>query len=333
MAIELARLGARPVLIARTQGGLEETDDAIRAAGGESTLLPLDLTDAEQVEAIGPSLLQRFGRLDVLVHAAATLGRLTPVGDIQPPDWDAVIGVNLAAFWHLVRTCDRLLRAAPAGRAVILTDSLARDPRAYWGAYGATKAAQEHLALTWAAETRTTRLRVNLFEPGPVATRLRAQAMPGEDPRSLPLPAHIAPAIAALCCPIEATARCHRRSRRLAPPGDRLRHAAGRLPAHPQPVDLREEVVADRSTIGQLAAAAPRYPESSRRRSVRAATVARNRWQILERIAQTIGMIDAQAVDFPLFDHLAETIVDRLEDFGPLGRQARPGVDTSKKRR
>ncbi len=204
VAIELARLGARPVLIGRTQGGLEETDDAIRAAGGESTLLPLDLTDAEQVEAIGPSLLQRFGRLDILVHAAATLGRLTPVGDIQPSDWDAVVGVNLAAFWHVVRTCDRLLRAAPAGRAVILTDGLARDPRAYWGAYGATKAAQEHLALTWAAETRTTRLRVNLFEPGPIATRLRAQAMPGEDPRSLPLPAHIAPAIAALCCPIEA---------------------------------------------------------------------------------------------------------------------------------
>ena len=204
VAIELARLGARPVLIARTQGGLEETDDAIRAAGGESTLLPLDLTDAEQVEAIGPSLFQRFGRLDILVHAAATLGRLTPVGDIQPPDWDAVIAVNLAAFWHLVRTCDRLLRAAEAGRAVILTDGLARDPRAYWGAYGATKAGLEHLALTWAAETRTTRLRINLFEPGPIATRLRAQAMPGEDSRNLPLPAHIAPAIAALCCPIEA---------------------------------------------------------------------------------------------------------------------------------
>jgi NAD(P)-dependent dehydrogenase (short-subunit alcohol dehydrogenase family) len=204
VAIELARLGARPVLIARTQGGLEETDDTIRAAGGESTLLPLDLTDAEQVEAIGPSLFQRFGRLDILVHAAATLGRLTPVGDIQQSDWDAVIAVNLAAFWHLVRTCDRLLRAAEAGRAVILTDGLARDPRAYWGAYGATKAGLEHLALTWAAETRTTRLRVNLFEPGPIATRLRAQAMPGEDPRSLPLPAHIAPAIAALCCPIEA---------------------------------------------------------------------------------------------------------------------------------
>jgi NAD(P)-dependent dehydrogenase (short-subunit alcohol dehydrogenase family) len=204
VAIELARLGARPILIARTQGGLEETDDAIRAAGGEATLLPLDLTEGDQLEAIGPSLLQRFGRLDILVHAAAALGRLTPVSHIQPNDWADVVGVNLAAGWHLIRTCDKLLRAAPAGRAVVLTDGLARDPRAYWGAYGATKAALEHLWLTWAAETRTTRLRVNLFEPGPIATRLRAQAMPGEDPRSLPLPAHIAPAIAALCCPIEA---------------------------------------------------------------------------------------------------------------------------------
>lgn len=204
VAIELARLGARPVLVARTQGGLEETDDAIRAAGGEATLLPLDLTEGEQVEAIGPSLLQRFGRLDILVHAAAALGRLTPVGHIQPRDWADVVGVNLAAGWHLIRTCDPLLRAAEAGRAVVLTDGLAREPRAYWGAYGATKAGLEHLVLAWAAETRTTRLRVNLFEPGPVATRLRAQAMPGEDPRSLPLPAHIAPAIAALCCPIEA---------------------------------------------------------------------------------------------------------------------------------
>ena len=204
VAIELARLGARPVLVARTQGGREETDDTIRTAGGEATLLPLDLLDGAQVEAIGPSLLQRFGRLDILVHAAAALGRLTPVSHIQPNDWADVVGVNLTAGWHLIRTCDPLLRTADAGRAVIVTDGLVRDPRAYWGAYGATKAALEHLVLTWAAETGTTRLRVNLFEPGPVATRLRAQAMPGEDPRSLPKPDYLAPAIAALCFPIEA---------------------------------------------------------------------------------------------------------------------------------
>ena len=203
-AVELARLGARPVLVARTQGGLEETDDAIRAVGGEATLLPLDLTEAEQVEAIGPSLFQRFGRLDILVHAAAALGRLTPVSHIQPHDWSDVVAVNLAAGWHLIRTCDRLLRAAEAGRAVVLTDGLTRQPHAYWGAYGATKAGLEHLVLSWAEETRTTRLRVNLFDPGPVATRLRTQAMPGEDPTSLPKPEHVAPAIAALCFPMEA---------------------------------------------------------------------------------------------------------------------------------
>jgi NAD(P)-dependent dehydrogenase (short-subunit alcohol dehydrogenase family) len=204
VAVELARLGARCVLVARTQGGLEETDDAIRAVGGEATLLPLDLTDVAQVEAIGPSLFQRFGRLDILVHAAAALGRLTPVSHIQPQDWAEVVAVNLAAAWHLIRTCDRLLQASDAGRAVVLTDGLTRAPRAYWGAYGATKAGLEHLVLSWAAETRTTKLRVNLFDPGPVATRLRTQAMPGEDPTSLPKPAHIAPAIAALCFPVEA---------------------------------------------------------------------------------------------------------------------------------
>ena len=115
-----------------------------------------------------------------------------------------MVGVNLAAGWRLIRTCDPLLRAAEAGRAVFLTDSLAREPRAYWGAYGATKAGLEHLALTWAEETRTTRLRVNLFDPGRWRRGCAPQALPGEDPRNLPLPAHIAPAIAALCCPIEA---------------------------------------------------------------------------------------------------------------------------------
>jgi NAD(P)-dependent dehydrogenase (short-subunit alcohol dehydrogenase family) len=204
VAVELARLGARPVLVARTQGGLEETDDAIRAAGGEATLLPLDLQEGEQVDAIGPSLLQRFGRLDILVHAAGALGRLTPVSHIQPRDWAEVVAVNLSAAWRLIRSCEPLLRLAEAGRAVAITDGLVRAPRAYWGAYGATKAGLEHLWLTWAAENNTTRLRVNLFEPGPVATRLRWQAMPGEDASALPKPEHIAPAIAALCCPIEA---------------------------------------------------------------------------------------------------------------------------------
>ncbi len=202
-AVELARLGAQVVITARTQGGLEETDDAIRAVGGTATLLPLDLTEGDQIDAIGPSLFQRFGRLDILVHAAAALGRLTPVAHIMPNDWAEVIAVNVTATWHLIRTCDPLLRNAEAGRAVFLTPDRARAPKAYWGTYGATKAAMENLVLTWADEVKTTRLHVNLFDPGPTATRMRGRAMPGEDPTTLPQPADIAPALAALCLPTE----------------------------------------------------------------------------------------------------------------------------------
>jgi NAD(P)-dependent dehydrogenase (short-subunit alcohol dehydrogenase family) len=202
-AIALARLGARVVITARTQGGLEETDDAIRAAGGEATLLPLDLRDGSQIDAIGPSLFQRFGRLDVLVHNAGALGRLTPVAHILPDDWTDVVAVNLSAAWRLIRTCDPLLRQAPAGRAVFVTESRAREPRAYWGAMGSTKAGMEHLVLTWAQEVATTSLRVNLFDPGPVATRMRSNAFPGEDRSALPTAEAVAPALAALCLPTE----------------------------------------------------------------------------------------------------------------------------------
>jgi NAD(P)-dependent dehydrogenase (short-subunit alcohol dehydrogenase family) len=192
------------VITARTQGGLEETDDAIRTIGGTATLLPLDLTEGAQIDAIGPSIYQRFGRLDALVHNAGALGRLTPVAHILPNDWSDALSVNLAAAWHLIRTCDPLLRNAAAGRAVFVTDARARAPKAYWGTYGATKAGMEHLVLTWADEVRITRLRVNLFDPGPTATRLRGQAMPGEDPTALPQPEGVAPQLAALCLPSEA---------------------------------------------------------------------------------------------------------------------------------
>jgi NAD(P)-dependent dehydrogenase (short-subunit alcohol dehydrogenase family) len=131
------------------------------------------------------------------------LGRLTPVAHILPNDWADALAVNLNAAWHLIRTCDPLLRNAEAGRAAFVTDERARAPKAYWGTYGATKAGTEHLVLTWADEVRTTRLRVNLFDPGPTATRLRGQAMPGEDQTVLPKPEQIAPTLAALCLPTE----------------------------------------------------------------------------------------------------------------------------------
>jgi NAD(P)-dependent dehydrogenase (short-subunit alcohol dehydrogenase family) len=199
-AIELARRGAQVVITARSQGGLEETDDLVRAAGGAATLIPLDLVQkAEQIDLLGPNIVARFGRLDILVHNAGALGTLTPVAHITPRDWADVVGVNLTASWRLIRTCDPPLRAGDAGRAVFVTSGAAQRARAYWGAYGATKAALDHLVQAWAAEVETTALRVALFSPGPVATRMRAAAFPGEDASTLPTPDEVAPAIAALC--------------------------------------------------------------------------------------------------------------------------------------
>ncbi|MDA8250946.1 MAG: SDR family NAD(P)-dependent oxidoreductase [Rhodospirillales bacterium] len=203
VAVELARRGAQVVITARSQGGLEETDDAIRAAGGSATLLPLDLMDGAALDRLGPSLFERFRQLDILVGNAAALGLLTPVPHIQDRDWAEVVGVNLAAGLRLIRSCAPLLLAGEAGRAVFVTSGIVRRPTAYWGAYGATKAALEHLVLSWAEETRRTRLRVNLFDPGVVATRLRATAMPGEDPATLRRPEEVAPALADLCAPAE----------------------------------------------------------------------------------------------------------------------------------
>ena len=176
-------------------------DDKIRAAGGKSSLLPLDLMEGDDVDKIGPSVFERFGRLDILVSNAAALGKLTPVPHILPKDWANVVGVNLAANWHLIRSCGPLLNIAPAGRAVFITTARVQRPRAYWGAYGATKAAMEHLVMTWAEETRGTNLRINLFDPGVIRSRLRADIMPGEDPATLPPPESVAPQIADLCMP------------------------------------------------------------------------------------------------------------------------------------
>ena len=205
LAVELARLGAHLVLIARTQGGLEETDDAIRAAAGRgATLLPMDLQRQEkELDMVGPSIVERFGRLDILVHNAGALNKLTPVAHIEPRDWAEVVAVNLTAAWRLIRTCDPPLRASDAGRAVFVTTGRVPRPRAYWGMYGATKAGMEHLVQTWAQEVEKTPLRVNLADPGVVATKMRATAFPGEDPATLPQPEDIAPALAALCMPAE----------------------------------------------------------------------------------------------------------------------------------
>jgi NAD(P)-dependent dehydrogenase (short-subunit alcohol dehydrogenase family) len=205
VAVELAKLGAHCVLVARTQGGLEETDDAIRqATGREATLLPFDLQRQEkEVDMLGPSIVERFGRLDVLVHAAGVLTKLTPVAHIEPRDWAESVAVNMTAAWRIIRTCDPPLRASDAGRALFLTTGGLAEHAPFWGMYGATKAGMQHLVLTWAKEVAKTSLRVNCADPGTVATRLHAQAYPGIDPRTLKQPAEVAPALAALCLPAE----------------------------------------------------------------------------------------------------------------------------------
>ncbi len=203
VARSLARQGAHCVLTARSPGGLEETDDLIRAERegvDPATLLPLDLLDGAAIDRIGPTLANRFGRLDILVHAAAALGALTPVPHIDERDWERTLSVNVTASWRLIRTAAPLLLRAPAGRAVFLTDAHAGRPLAYWGMLGAGKAAMQNLVLSWADEVSgQDRLRVNLFDPGTVATRMRAQAMPGEDASRLPGPEQVADAVVAVC--------------------------------------------------------------------------------------------------------------------------------------
>ncbi|WP_137181484.1 SDR family NAD(P)-dependent oxidoreductase [Roseomonas sp. AR75] len=205
LALQLATMGAQCVLLARTQGGLEEVDDAIRGATGRgATLLPMDLQRQEkELDMLGPSIVERFGRLDILVHAAGVLNKLTPVAHIEPRDWNEVVAVNMTAAWRLIRTCDPPLRASDAGRAVFLTSFALDAHTAYWGMYGAAKAGMEHLALTWAAEVSKTPLRVNIADPGEVGTYLRAHAFPGQDKAKLRTPQDVAPGLAALCTPEE----------------------------------------------------------------------------------------------------------------------------------
>jgi NAD(P)-dependent dehydrogenase (short-subunit alcohol dehydrogenase family) len=200
-ALKLAEAGAHVIAVARTVGGLEELDDAIRAAGGAATLVPLDLKDSPAIDRLGTALNERYRRLDVLVANAAILGVLSPLGHVEPKAWDEAIAVNVTANWRLIRAMDPLLQASDAGRAVFVTSGITSHPRAYWGAYAASKAALEMMTRIYAAETETTRVRVNLFNPGPTRTRLRAQALPGEDQTTLEPPDKPAARIVDLCLP------------------------------------------------------------------------------------------------------------------------------------
>ena len=200
-ALALARAGAHVVAVARTVGGLEELDDRIREAGGEATLAPLDLKDTDGIARLAAALTERYRRLDVLVGNAAVLGALSPLDHIEPKTWDEVMAVNVTANWHLIRFMDPLLKRADAGRAVFLSSGSASKAVAYWGPYAVSKVALEMLVRTYAAETATTAVRANLFNPGATRTRMRAGAMPGEDPMTLPAPEAVAEKIVALCLP------------------------------------------------------------------------------------------------------------------------------------
>lgn len=193
VAERFAAEGAKLVLVARTVGGLEETDDAVRRAGGQpATLLPLDLRDFDKIDQLGAALFERFGRLDILVGNAGVLGTLSPTGHIQPEVWQQVLDINLTANWRLIRSLDALLRASDAGRAVFVTSGAAAGAFPYWGAYATSKAALEMLVRTYAAEVAKTALKVNLLDPGVVRTRMRAQAFPGEDAERLATPENAA---------------------------------------------------------------------------------------------------------------------------------------------
>lgn len=201
VALRFAQEGAHVVALARTVGALEELDDDIAKAGGSATLVPVDLAELDKLEALGPSLYERFGRVDVFVANAGALGQLGPLSHQPPKDWEATFAINVHANWRLIRSLEPALRLSDAGRAIFVTSGAARRHTAYWGAYAASKAALESLALTWASELAHTKIRVNLVSPGPTRTRMRAAAFPGEDPQTVKAPESVADLFVDLAAP------------------------------------------------------------------------------------------------------------------------------------
>lgn len=191
VALRFAEEGAHLILTARTVGGLEEVDDLVRGRGGNATLVPMDLSQVDEIDRLGAAIHQRFGRLDVLVANAAMLGVLSPVGHIEPLVWDETIRLNLTSNYRIIRSLDPLLRQSEAGRAIFVTSGAARG-KAFWGAYAATKAGLESLVKCYAKEMENTNIRVNLLSPGATRTGMRASAFPGENPKTLKMPESIA---------------------------------------------------------------------------------------------------------------------------------------------
>lgn len=197
----LAAEGATTILVARTQGAMEALHDEIGQSGGAAVIAPVDLTDGDAVDRLALGVADRFGKLDILVQTAATLGVLSPIAHVPPDVFEKTLATNLTAHWRLIRNFEALLKRSEAGRAIIVTSGAAAGGLAYWSPYAASKAALEAMVSCWAEETKTTDLRVNLLDPGVMATGLRAEAFPGEDQASLRPPEAIAPMIVELALP------------------------------------------------------------------------------------------------------------------------------------
>lgn len=201
-SLEAARRGAHVIAVARTIGGLEELDDDIKALGGEATLVPLDLSDGDGIDRLGKSIFERWGRLDGFIGNAGLLGVISPLPHVEVKEFSKVFDLNVTANYRLIRSFDMLLREAEAGRAVLVSSSAAESARPYWGLYAATKAAVNAMAKSYAGEMASSTVRMNVFYPGAVRTQMRAKAVPGENPDTLPAPADIAPALVDLLSPM-----------------------------------------------------------------------------------------------------------------------------------
>lgn len=201
LAIEAARRGAHIVAIARTVGGLEDLDDAVHQVGGNTTLVPLDLADFEAIDRLGAALFERWGHLDGLIGNAGLLGTIGPVAQLPPEEFEKVFKINVTANFRLIRSFDLLLRQAVAGRAVFVSSGAARSGKPYWGLYGSSKAALDLLVKSYAAEIVKTKVCANIYYPPATRTKMRAKAMPGEDPTTLPTPEDIAPRIVDMISP------------------------------------------------------------------------------------------------------------------------------------
>ncbi len=200
-ALHLAKEGAHIIATARTKGGLEELDDAVKAAGSSATLVPMNITDLDAIDRLGAAIFERWKKLDILIGNAGTLGKLTPLAHVDPKVWDESLTVNLTSNYRLIRSMDALLQAAPHGRAVFVTSGLAQKCFPYWGTYSVGKAALEALMKTYAGEVATSNMRVNCFSPGPTRTKMRATAMPGQDPETLPTADEVSAQMVAMCLP------------------------------------------------------------------------------------------------------------------------------------